>query len=120
MSELDFNELVQSMEMECLWFGDTDGSLFNFDALASRRKIRNAFLPLEFYSDKFPMPKLGTSEKRILSVDVALMKSTKKKDNDAAAIYLNSLVQTSGTSYQSNFVMGETFEGLTTDELGFL
>ncbi len=120
MSELDFNELVQSMEMECLWFGDTDGSLFNFDALASRRKIRNAFLPLEFYNDKFPMPKIGASEKRILSVDVALMKSTKKKDNDAAAIYLNSLVQTSGTSYQSNFVMGETFEGLTTDELGLI
>lgn len=120
MSELDFNELVQSMEMECLWFGDTDGSLFNFDALAGRRKIRNAFLPLEFYSDKFPMPKLGASEKRILSVDVALMKSTKKKDNDAAALYINNLVQTNSTSYQSNFVMGETFEGLTTDELGLI
>ena len=120
MSELDFNELVQSMEMECLWFGDTDGSLFNFDALASRRKIRNAFLPLEFYGDKFPMPKLGASEKRILSVDVALMKSTKKKDNDAAALYINNLVQTNSTSYQSNFVMGETFEGLTTDELGLI
>lgn len=120
MSELDFNELVQSMEMECLWFGDTDGSLFNFDALASRRKIRNAFLPLEFYGDKFPMPKLGASEKRILSVDVALMKSTKKKDNDAAALYINNLVQTNSTSYQSNFVLGETFEGLTTDELGLI
>ena len=120
MSELDFNELVQSMEMECLWFGDTDGSLFNFDALASRRKIRNAFLPLEFYGDKFPMPKMGASEKRILSVDVALMKSTKKKDNDAAALYINNLVQTNSTSYQSNFVMGETFEGLTTDELGLI
>ena len=120
MSELDFNELVQSMEMECLWFGDTDGSLFNFDTLASRRKIRNAFLPLQFYSDKFPMPKLGTSERRILSVDVALMKSTKKKDNDAAALYINNLVQTNSTSYQSNFVLGETFEGLTTDELGLI
>lgn len=120
MSELDFNELVQSMEMECLWFGDTDGSLFNFDALASRRKIRNAFLPLQFYGDKFPMPKLGASEKRILSVDVALMKSTKKKDNDAAAVYINNLVQTNSTSYQSNFVLGETFEGLTTDELGLI
>ena len=120
MSELDFNELVQSMEMECLWFGDTDGSLFNFDALASRRKIRNAFLPLEFYGDKFPMPKLGASEKRILSVDVALMRSTKKKDNDAAALYINNLVQTNSTSYQSNFVLGETFEGLTTDELGLI
>ena len=48
------------------------------------------------------------------------MKSTKKKDNDSAAIYLNSLVQTNSTSYQSNFVFGETFEGLTTDELGLI
>ena len=120
MSELDFNELVQSMEMECMWFGDTDGSLFNFDALSSRRKIRNAFLPLQFYGDKVPMPKLGASERRILSVDVALMRSTKRKDNDAAAIYINSLVQTNSTSYQSNFVLGETFEGLTTDELGLI
>ena len=120
MSELDFNELVQSMEMECLWFGDTDGSLFNFDSLASRRKLKTAFLPLEFYNDKMPIPKLGASEKRILSVDVALMKTTKKKDNDAAALYINSLVQTDSTSYQSNFVLGETFEGLTTDELGLI
>ena len=120
MSELDFNELVQSMEMECLWFGDTDGSLFSFDVLASRRKIKNAFLPLQFYNDKTTIPKLGNTEKRILSVDVALMRSTKKKDNDAAAIYINSLVQTNSTSYQSNFVLGETFEGLTTDELGLI
>ena len=120
MSELDYNELVQSMEMECLWFGDTDGSLFSFDSLNSRRKIKNAFLPLEFYNEKVPVPKLGNAGKRILSVDVALMRSTKKKDNDAAALYINDLVQTSTTSYQSNFVFGETFEGLTTDELGLI
>ena len=120
MSELDFNELVQSMEMECLWFGDTDGSLFNFDDLSNRRKIKNAFLPLQFYNDKITIPKLGVSEKRILSIDVALMRSTRKKDNDSAAIYINSLVQTDSTSYQSNFVYGDAFEGLTTDELGLV
>lgn len=120
MSELDFNELVQSMEMECLWFGDTDGNLFSFDALAARRKIKNAFLPLQFYNDKITVPKLCGTERRILSVDVALMQSTKKKDNDAAAVYINSLVQTNSTTYQSNFVFGETFEGLTTDELGII
>ena len=120
MSELDFNELVQSMEMECLWFGDTDGSLFNFDDLSNRRKIKNAFLPLQFYNEKITIPKLGASEKRILSIDVALMRSTRKKDNDSAAIYINSLVQTDNTSYQSNFVYGDAFEGLTTDELGLV
>lgn len=120
MSELDYDELVQSMEMECLWFGDTDGNLFPFDALSARRKIKNAYLPLEFYNDKVIIPKIGATEKRILSLDVALMQSTKKKDNDAAAIYINSLVQTNSTSYQSNFVFGQTFEGLTTDELGIV
>lgn len=120
MSELDYNELVQSMEMECLWFGDTDGSLFNFDVLSGRRKIRNAFLPLSFYNDKTTIPKLGNAEKRVLSVDVALMRSTKKKDNDAAAVYINSMIQNSSTTYQSNYVLGETFEGLTTDELGLI
>ena len=120
MSELDYNELVQSMEMECLWFGDTDGSLFNFDALSSRRKIKNAFLPLQFHDDRLPVPKLCSSEKRILSIDVALMKTTKKRENDSAALYINSLIQTNSTSYQSNFVFGETFDGLTTDELGLI
>lgn len=120
MSEADYNELVQQMEMECLWFGDTDGSLFKFDELTSRRKIKNAYLPLSNYSDKNPVPKLQTTEKRILSIDVALMASTKKKKNDAAAIMLNDLIQVSDTSYQSNFVYAETFEGLKTDELGLI
>lgn len=120
MSELDFNELVQSMEMECLWFGDTDGSLFNFDDISVRRKIKNSFLPLSCYNDKLTIPKLGSTEKRILSLDVALMRSSKKKDNDLAALFINSLIQTDNTSYQSNFVLAETFEGLTTDELGLI
>lgn len=120
MSELDYNELVQQMEMECLWFGDTDGSLFKFDELTSRRKIKRAYMPLSFYNDKIQVPKLMSTEKRILSVDVALMQSSKKKKNDASAVYINDLIQVNDTSYQSNFVYGETFEGLNTDDLGII
>lgn len=120
MSELDYNELVQQMEMECLWFGDTDGSLFKFDELASRRKLKKAYMPLSFYNDKIQVPKIMVTEKRILSLDVALMQSTKKKKNDAAALFINNLIQINDTSYQSNFVYGETFEGLTTDDMGII
>lgn len=120
MSELDYNELVQQMEMECLWFGDTDGSLFKFDELASRRKLKKAYMPLSFYNDKIQVPKIMVTEKRILSLDVALMQSTKKKKNDAAALFINDLIQINDTSYQSNFVYGETFEGLTTDDMGII
>ena len=108
------------MEMECLWFGDTDGSLFKFDELTNRRKIKHAYLPLSYYSDKNPVPKLQSTEKRLLSIDVALMASTKKKKNDAASIMINDLIQVNNTAYQSNFVYAETFEGLKTDELGLI
>lgn len=120
MSEADYNELVQQMEMECLWFGDTDGSLFKFDELTARRRLRKAFPPLSFCNDKITIPKLTATGKRILSIDVALMQSTKKKKNDASAIFINDLIQVNDTVYQSNFVYGETFEGLKTDELGMI
>ncbi len=48
------------------------------------------------------------------------MQSTKKKRNDASAIFINDLIQVNDTSYQSNFVYGETFEGLTTDDFGII
>ena len=120
MSEADYNELVQQMEMECLWFGDTDGSLFKFDELTARRRLRKAFPPLSFCNDKISIPKLTATGKRILSIDVALMQSTKKKKNDVSAIFINDLIQVNDTAYQSNFVYGETFEGLKTDELGMI
>ena len=120
MSEADYNELVQQMEMECLWFGDTDGSLFKFDELTARRRLRKAFPPLSFCNDKITIPKLTSTGKRILSIDVALMQYKKKKKNDASAIFINDLIQVNDTAYQSNFVYGETFEGLKTDELGMI
>lgn len=120
MSEADFNELSWQMEMECLWFGDADGNLFKYDDILKRRKIKNAFMPLKFYNDKITVPRLSPAEKRILSVDVALMQSTKKKRNDAAALFINSAIQTSQTTYSSNFIYAETYEGLTTDELGII
>lgn len=120
MAEMSFNELLQSMEMECMWIGDDGDNLFRFDEIDRRRKIKTAFLPLKFYNDKIKVPDTSPTEKRILSVDVALMGSTKKKKNDAAALYINSAIQMDDVTYQSNIVYGETFEGLTTDELGII
>jgi len=120
MEENDFNQLSFQMEMECMWFGDTDGNLFKFDELDKRRKIKNVFYPLKFYNDRNAIPTPSSTEERVLSVDVALMMSTKKKKNDAAAIYINNAIQMDETTYSSNFMYGETFEGLTTDELGII
>ena len=62
---------------------------------------------------------MAFGERRILSVDVALLAS-KKHDNDAAALIINSAIPISETQYSSNIVYLETHEGLTTDELGIV
>lgn len=119
-SEVDYNEITDSMEMSCLFFGDIDGGLFKFDELNKVRRIKHCLYPLNFYNDKIQVPKPSSLGKRILSIDIALMASTKNKKNDASAIYINDVYQSTNTSYQSNIVYGETFEGLTTDELGLI
>lgn len=120
MEENSFNPLTFQMEMECLWFGDIDGSLFQYDDISKRRKIRNAFMPLKFYTERNPVPSLSSTEERIMSVDVALMASTKKKQNDSSSIFINSAIQTDATTYNSHMVYSDSFEGLTTDELGII
>ena len=98
-SEQDFNFLTFQTEMECLWYGDDTNNLFKYDDINKRRKIKNAFYPLKFYNDKYSVPQRSQAEKRILSLDVALMRSTKKKNNDAAALYINSCIQASNITY---------------------
>ena len=120
MSEADFNEIAFSMEDECLWYGDTEGGLFKFDSLNKIRRVKHCLYPLEYYNEKFPVPKPVGNSKRIMSVDIALMASTNKKKNDASSIYINDAIQTTNTTYQSNIIFGQNFEGLTTDELGII
>lgn len=120
MSEADFDPVSFRMEMGAEFFGDTDGSFFKYDDVSSRRKLKTAFYPLTVYKNhNLRTPELAINEKRILSVDVALLAS-KKHDNDAAALIVNSAIPTETNDYLSNIVYIETHEGLTTDELGII
>lgn len=119
-SEADYNEILDQMEMECLWFGDTDGGLFKFNDLNQIRRLKKGLYPLKFYNESIPVPKVSFQNKRILSVDIALMASSRSKRNDATAIYINDALRATDVTYQANFVFGETFEGKTTDEIGLI
>ena len=117
MSEEDFDPISWSMEMDCIFYGDSDGAFYKYDDLSKCRKIKNAYLPLSMYEKRgINVPDLAPQERRIMSVDVALMAS-KKHNNDAAAMWINVAIP-NGTVYTSNYVYLKTFEGLTTDELG--
>ena len=121
MSESDFDPLKFSMEMDCLWFGDTEGAFFTFDDVSNRRKLKTAIYPttLSNNSKTLKIPDLASNERRILSVDVALMAS-KKQNNDASAIIINSAIPTNNNNYTSNIIYMENHEGLTTDELALV
>lgn len=107
-------------EMEALWWGDTDGAFFTFDDITQRRKLQTAWYS-SFLGDsrKFRIPDLLPKERRILSVDIALMASKKHK-NDASAIIINSAIPTNNDTYIANIIYMENHEGLNTDELALI
>lgn len=118
MSEAGFNPASWSYEMESLFYGASQNAFFDFEVLNKRRTIQVPFYPLEVYNkrDEKP-PRRIVGERRILSVDVALM-SSKKNKNDASSLIINSAVPYTDTELTSNIVYLRNFEGLTTDELG--
>ena len=120
MSEQDFDEVKWSMEMECLFFGDTEGAFFSFDDIGCRRTLQTAVYPPSLINNHtYKIPELATNERRIMSVDVALMASNKHR-NDASAIIINSAIPTNNNNYVSNIIYLENHEGLNTDELALV
>lgn len=121
MSETDFDTLKFQTEMECLFYGDTDGAFFTFDDISQRRTLKTALYPpsLNNINKSIKIPDLILNERRILSVDIALMAS-KKQNNDASAIIINSAIPTNNDNYTSNIIYMENHEGLTTDQLALV
>jgi hypothetical protein len=125
MSEANYDELSFLMEMGCLWFSDNNGSLYSYDNISKTRKIRYGMYPQSIankISDKrVKVTPKTENERRILSVDIALM-SSKSKNNDASSIFINQLIKVQNHSdrYINNIVYTENHEGLLTDQLALI
>lgn len=121
MSEADFDATMFSMEMECIPYGDTDENFFTFDDISARRTLEIPIYPPELSGRirSLKMPELLLNERRILSIDIALMASKKHK-NDASAIIINRAIPTNNNSYVANIVNIKDYEGLNTDDLALV
>ena len=120
MEEADFSELKFQMEYEALWYGNANGTFFDYNSISKNRRIKYPMLPSKVAAKlggNVPMriPQKQNGEKRILSADIALM-SSKKNNNDATAIFINQLLPTKAGRYQSNIVYADAYEGLRTDD----
>ena len=90
MQEEDFDQLSWEIEMECMFFGESEKAYFKYDDLNKGRKLPKPFLPMtnteyiqykgEKKKHKFYKPK-REDEIRILGVDCALMGG---RQNDAS------------------------------------
>lgn len=121
MSETDFSEIKFSMEYESLFWGNADGTFFDFNSISKNRKIKYPMLPdnvaalLPEGQKYFRIPPKQNGEKRILSADIALM-SSKKHNNDASAIFVNQLIPSKSGRYTSNVIYCDSSEGLHTED----
>lgn len=120
MSEETFSDISFMMEREGKFYGASEDALFNINALNSRRILQESIHPLEFYRQTGTViTKKQQNEKRILSLDIALLAS-RKHDNDASCFILNQCMMTQLSHPISNISNIDTKEGLLTDELGLL
>ena len=118
MLDDDFSEWA--MEMEGIFWGDSDGTFFSYDVVARNRKLQYPMLPDDLSakvggSPKLKIPHKSPGEKRILSVDLALMASGRHK-NDASALFINQMLPTKANRFINNIVFTESSEGAHTED----
>ncbi len=118
MSETDFDEMAWEMEMGCMPYGADDEAFFSFDDISNCMKLQSVVYPFSKNKDII-IPDLVDNERRILSIDIALMASKKHK-NDAASLYINRAIPANQNHYQANIVWLDTYEGLLTNELALV
>lgn len=115
MSEDDFDPTLFEMEMECLFFGESEKAYFKHEELIKNRRATQALYPRELYDvvrdANFKPPIKKDGELRILSVDIALMGG---KNNDASVFSVLTLNPTS-RGYERNVSYIETLEGGNTE-----
>lgn len=116
MQEEDFDPMSWGMEMECMFFGESERAHFKYDMLNKTRDINKPMIPwtnaeyIQYKGDKkkykFYKPK-RENEIRILGVDCALMGG---KNNDATVFTFIRCIQ-NGNEYAKSVEYIETTEG---------
>ncbi|GAA0347039.1 terminase family protein [Oceanobacillus oncorhynchi subsp. oncorhynchi] len=115
MSETDFDETAFFMEMEAMFFGESEKAFFKHDDLRKRQTVPLPIYPREFYdllrNKNFKYPSKKPGEIRLISCDIAGMAG---KQNDASAYTIIKLTPNS-RGYNRQVVYMESMNGGTTD-----
>lgn len=109
--EDDFDITMFEMEMESLFFGESEKAFFKYEDIEPNRVIQKAFYPNHVHSlikDKLiKKQSKGTGEIRLLTADIATMAG---KENDASIFSIIRLIP-NGMSYIREITYMESLEG---------
>jgi hypothetical protein len=111
MSEDDFDEIGFLMEMECLFFGESEKAFFKFEDLEKNRKLPKPLYPREYYDlikdSTFKYENKKPGEIRLISCDIAGMAG---KENDASVYTIFRLIPTT-KGFDRHIVYMESMTG---------
>lgn len=111
MSEDDFDPIAWSIEMEALWFGESEKAYFKFEDLDKNRKIAKPSFPTELHGmlkdSSFKTEPKQAGEIRLIGADIAGMAG---KENDASVYTVMKLIP-NGTAYNRSVVYMESING---------
>lgn len=116
--EEDFDQMGWDMEYEALFVGENENAYYKLDDIQKCRTLPKAFYPptdREFIENKDKRKKLTNMPKqagelRIVSMDIALMGSSKAVKNDTTAFTLIRLLP-QGEEYRRDVVYMESLQG---------
>jgi len=115
MQEDTFNSITFSMEMGCMFFGESEHAFYTLKDIEENRQILKAIYPTAMYekhadkkSNLFRPREKEKGEIRIISVDVARVSG---KANDASAYALMSLRKDTNNKYRIYIEYMETMVG---------
>lgn len=116
--EEDFDQVSWEMEYEALFVGENENAYFKLDDIQKCRTLPKAYLPptdREFVENKDKRKKLTNipkqaGEYRVISMDVALMGSSKAVKNDTTAFTLMRLLP-QGNEFRRDVVYLENMVG---------
>jgi hypothetical protein len=117
-TEEDFDQMSWDMEYEALFVGENENAYYKLDDIQQCRTLPKAFYPptdREYVEAKGTRKKLGNMPKqageiRIVSMDIALMGSSKSVKNDTTAFTLIRLLP-QGEEYRRDVVYMESLAG---------
>lgn len=118
MTEDTFDQMSWDMEYEALFVGENENAYFKLDDIQKCRTLPKAFMPptdREFVENKGNRKKLSNIPKRngeirLVSIDIALMGTTKAVKNDTTVFTLMRLLP-EGEEYRRDAVYSEVMRG---------